>query len=68
MIQISREAAQVLRDYVGSTLPFGNVHVQRAVNELDVALDPPPGAMPRPRREAPSKCGGCPCADGSGCA
>lgn len=41
MIQISREAAQVLRDYVGSTLPFGNVRVQEASNELIAALDAP---------------------------
>lgn len=41
MIQISREAAQVLRNYVGSTLPYGNVHVQAAVNELEAALDKP---------------------------
>jgi hypothetical protein len=43
MIHISREAAQVLRDYVGSTLPYGNVHVQAAVNELIAALDAPAG-------------------------
>lgn len=54
MIQICRETAELLRDYIGAVAGYEEVAIQAAFAELNAALEKP----------TPDCCGGCegPCA------